>query len=190
MKKKINPITLLFGAFFGGIIAGSIAMNAYLASDVYLLESLVLTSFDIREVMQMARDKLFIYITLKRAKQLIVLLILLKLFPPYFVTLISCVTLGVGLGGILSLETIHLGMKGIFLTLINLFPHYFFYLAGAGILCFLSIHRKKKEEVLQRKGLSNFLLIFFTIGCILLIGVLLESYLTPMLIRNFYSVTQ
>ena len=132
-----------------------------------------------------ASMSLFFYILFKRVKQYAMIYLAGYLLKPWIFLYGFTFSMAFFLGSMLSLQIIQMGMRGLFLVLLSLFPQFILYGMSLILLIKRNFQEEKKEEMLYETS-SSFLLrysilfeiIFMILGCIL------ESFINPSIINT------
>ena len=116
-------------------------------------------------------------IPVQRTKQVVVVYLLYKVFPPKAVFSIGMSALLFLFGFVISCQMFYLGLSGVWFLLLCLFPHYLIYL---GMLYYLAAEARKVGEDKNKKRMGAMILIltFF-------VGILSESILSKIFLKNF-----
>lgn len=158
------------------VLTGCILANIILRCDrnlqaftLPLIESSKLLSISIRQTV--------VYVSMQRAKQIIVVYLLYKIFPPKHVFAIGVSVLLLLFGFAVSCQMFYLGLAGVWFLLLCLFPHYLIYI---GLLYYLSVEVRKGSEDRRKKGM-----VLLIVLAILLTGILCESIFSKIFLKNF-----
>lgn len=118
----------------------------------------------------------FFYVLLQRAKQLLIVYLLYKVFPGQFVfrTIMTCLLFFFGF--VVSCQMYYLGMQGIIWLMLCLFPHYLIYM-------WLLYHLYRYQDI---GGTNRQSLLYFGLtAAYFLIGVMAESIVSRIFLKNF-----
>jgi len=136
-----------------------------------------------------ASMSLFFYILFKRVKQYAMIYLAGYLLKPWIFLYGFTFSMAFFLGSMLSLQIIQMGMRGLFLVLLSLFPQFILYGMSLILLIKRNFQEEKKEEMLYETS-SSFLLrysilfeiIFMILGCIL------ESFVNPSIMSGMLKL--
>ena len=136
-----------------------------------------------------ASMSLFFYILFKRVKQYAMIYLAGYLLKPWIFLYGFTFSMAFFLGSMLSLQIIQMGMRGLFLVLLSLFPQFILYGMSLILLIKRNFQEEKKEEMLYETS-SSFLLrysilfeiIFMILGCIL------ESFINPSIMSGMLKL--
>lgn len=184
--------------FLSGIILGGFVV--WWNKDVFLMDSYFLGEevFKRFGYTSIYKEGFFYYILKNRIEFFVLLILssftsLMNLF--FYIIFLWC---GVSIGVITVTLIIKFGIKGIVLLFGLLFPHMFIY-----VPCFLGLigflHKLKNAEKnlypefnvsgnAGNKVLSVFLLMILGFGLVLFLGVLLESYVNPLILKKITNL--
>lgn len=172
-EKFFSGLWIIIGLIIGSLFTNFVYQD-YLAYGGQV-KSLVLNN----QKLYSASISLFFYILFKRGKQYAILCLAGYLLRPWVFLYGFTFSMAFFLGSMLSLQIIQMGMKGLCLVLISLFPHFICYVISI-ILQMKRNFKKEKEEILYGKRDFFFLrysilfeIIFIILGCIL------ESFINP-----------
>ena len=118
----------------------------------------------------------FFYVLLQRAKQLLIVYLFYKVFPGpvVFRTIMTCLLFFFGF--VVSCQMYYLGMQGIIWLMLCLFPHYLIYM-------WLLYHLYRYQDTVGTNRQS--LLYFGLTAAYFLIGVMAESIVSRIFLKNF-----
>ena len=136
-----------------------------------------------------ASMSLFFYILFKRVKQYAMIYLAGYLLKPWIFLYGFTFSMAFFLGSMLSLQIIQMGMRGLFLVLLSLFPQFILYGMSLILLIKRNFQEEKKEEMLYETS-SSFLLryrILFEIIFIIL-GCILESFINPSIMSGMLKL--
>lgn len=180
-EKFFSGLWIIIGLILGSLFTNFVYQD-YLAYGGQV-RSLVLNN----QKLYSASSSLFFYIIFKRGKQYAILCLAGYLLRPWFFLYGFTFSLAFFLGSMLSLQIIQMGMKGLCLALISLFPHFICYIIS--IILVIKRNFKKEEEILCENRDSFFLkysilfeIIFMILGCIL------ESFVNPSLMAGILKL--
>lgn len=158
------------------VLTGCILANIILRCDrdmqaftVPFVESGKLLSTSIRQTV--------VYVLIQRVKQVVVVYLLYKIFPPKHVFSIGVSILLFLFGFVVSCQMFYLGLAGVWFLLLCLFPHYLIYI---GLLYYLSVEVRKVAEDRRKKGM-----VLLIVMAVLLAGILCESIFSKIFLKNF-----
>lgn len=184
--------------FLFGFMVGIFVMNLW--ADQFLTESSILneTALARLKYLEVNKNSLLIYVLKKR----IGAIWMIALLSTTFLGLVSVygytVWLGVSMGFLMSAFAIQFGMKGIVLFLISIFPQFLLYVPAMvwlllwGYRLTIKLYFPSKDTSVQyyskRQMMLRFLIQFFMIHGVVIIGCLLESYVNPNFITKFLKI--
>jgi len=180
------PFVTIFAV---GILLGMVIMN--LGKSILLENTGLLDEYTLYHMKYMTVDNnaLFCYILGERVKQVLILAVL----STTYLGLVVCggITFWYGVcgGAFLAVSVLRYGVKGILLVIVGLFPHYLIYVPVMIVLLLWcqKINRKiyfdKTEISIPRSSIQLLgILLVFLVGCIL------ESFLSPYILRGFLQI--
>lgn len=158
------------------VLAGCILANIVLRCD-WDLQVFILPFTDSGRLAEVSVQQTLFYVLLQRTKQVAVVYLLYKVFPPKAVFSIGMSALLFLFGFVISCQMFYLGLSGVWFLLLCLFPHYLIYL---GMLYYLAAEARKVGEDKNKKRMAAMILIltFF-------VGILSESILSKIFLKNF-----
>lgn len=169
-----------------GILIGSITSNVFILYHRDLLSLFTLEIFNVQGITEISKTHLLFYVGWKRIKQFFILACLCVFTKPIIVLSLGAFILGIVFGAFLSLETMNLGLQGIFTACMYLLPQYIFYGYGYGMAVKYYGQQNVNENKFWEKKTKEKKFIFFLIElCILVVGCLAEAYINPIFIKNF-----
>lgn len=182
-RRKITVYHLdmvFFLTFFVGImwanLLGENSKNRFFMLNEYYIQQL--------KYMEIENTNLLLFILEKRIP-VFILLILLSFTAAGILTQMVLVSyFGVSFGFLCVMAITNFGWKGLIYTAGFLFPHYIFYLIW--YLLFLKVLKNRKDGVHTGKkeslGQTGILIL------IVVVGILLESYVNPMILQKILKV--
>ena len=158
------------------VLAGCILANIVLRCDRDL-QVFLLPFTDSSRLAGVSVQQTLFYVLLQRTKQVAVVYLLYKVFPPKAVFSIGMSALLFLFGFVISCQMFYLGLSGVWFLLLCLFPHYLIYF---GMLYYLAAEARKVGEDKNKKRMAAMILIltFF-------VGILSESILSKIFLKNF-----
>lgn len=165
-------ILVLLSVFFVSLI-----FNLFIRNEADF-NYLVLDINDISNIVIQNKIEVIQYILIHRIKQLILLIILIKAFGIEKIYNIMLVVCGGVIGLMVSIQVYYLGIEGLIILLIYIFPHYILYVMS---LCF-GIKVK-----LFHIGMEDNLKKFVTFCSIFLFGIAVECSFLTIFLKNFYQ---
>ena len=149
------------------VLAGCILANIVLRCDRNL-QAFILPFTDSSRLAGVSVHQTLLYVLLQRIKQVVVVYLLYKVFPPKAVFSIGMSALLFLFGFVISCQMFYLGLSGVWFLLLCLFPHY------------LAVEVRKAGEDKNKKRMAAMILIltFF-------VGILSESILSKIFLKNF-----
>ena len=171
-----------------GLIVGSLFTN-FVYQDYIAYGGQVRSLVFHNEKLYSASASLFFYILFKRGKQYAFLYLAGYLLKPWIFLYGLTLCMSFFLGSMLSLQIIQMGIKGLCLVLISLFPHFICY--GISIIRMVkrNFEEEKKEEMLYETSssfLSRFSILFEITFMIL--GCILESFISPSIMSGILEL--
>lgn len=132
---------------------------------------------------------LFFYILFKRVKQYAMIYLAGYLLKPWIFLYGFTFSMAFFLGSMLSLQIIQMGMKGLCLVLMSLFPHFIFYGISLVLLIKRNFMDEKKEEMLYETS-NSFLLRFSIVFEItfMILGCIMESFINPSIMSGILKL--
>ena len=180
--------------FFLGIIVGIMIMfflRGRLQTDIYLLNEDWILSLQSGYT---DSKSLFVYILLKRLKEIGLLFLLSTTFVGILYVYGYTAALGVGMGVLLAVSCLRYGIKGLLLFLLALFPQTFIYIPAFIYilhLCYMicvKLYFPHKDYSKSSSSMKVFIVKNVICICIavsvVIIGILIESYVNP---KIFFS---
>lgn len=180
---------LLLLSFVAGIFAANFMgreeiVNAGILND-YFVEKFQYT--------QINGENLFFYIVGERLPLLFLLFLLMVTSLGIVSGMVILAWQGFSVGFMLSTGIVKYGAKGILLILGGLFPQYLFYLAVYVLYCWIAISLRQRffceREAADRKLLYGAVLLAAAVLFVLFMaGIFLESYLSPVILKNILKI--
>ena len=168
-----------------GLVLGSLFTNAVYKD--YLeyggqMDSLVLSG----KGLYISGSSLLPYILFKRGKQYGILFLIGFILKPVVLLYGGLFCLSFFLGSILSLQVMNLGIAGLLIVILSLFPHYICYGGSMYLLYQRNVRDEKKEEITFDTGHSFLKKFSIHLELILLVlGCFLESYVNTGILNMF-----
>ncbi len=182
-EKFISGLWIIAGLILGSLFTNFIYQDylAYGGQVQYLVFH--------NQKLYSASMSLFFYILFKRVKQYAMIYLAGYLLKPWIFLYGFTFSMAFFLGSMLSLQIIQMGMRGLFLVLLSLFPQFILYGMSLILLIKRNFQEEKKEEMLYETS-SSFLLrysilfeiIFMILGCIL------ESFINPSIMSGMLKL--
>ena len=171
-EKFFSGLWIIIGLIFGSVFTNFVYQD-YLAYGG-TVRSLVLNNTDLYK----ASISLFFYILFKRGKQYAFIFLYSFAFCMAFF-----------FGSMLSLQIVQMGIKGLVLVFMSLFPHFICYVITLLLLIKRNFYAQKKEEMLyeQRHSFLFRFSIWFEITFIIL-GCILESFINPSIMSGILNL--
>ena len=167
-EKFFSGLWMILGLILGSLFTNFVYQD-YIAYGG-AVKSLVLNNTDLYK----ASSSLFFYILFKRGKQYAVTYLAAYLLQPWIFLYGFVFCMSFFLGSILSLQIVQMGIKGLILVFMSLFPHFICYAISLMLLIRRNFYTEKKEEMLYKQRHSSLLhfsilfeIIFVILGCIL-----------------------
>lgn len=158
------------------VLAGCILANIILRCDRNL-QAFVLPFADSTQLAGVSVRKTLFYVFLQRAKQVVVVYLLYKVFPAKAVFSIGMSALLFLFGFAISCQMFYLGISGVWFLLLCLFPHYLIYIV---MLYYLAVEIRRVGEDKNKKRMVMLVLIMT-----FLVGIVSESVLSKIFLKNF-----
>ncbi len=173
LREHVWP-SICTALFFAGLLLGILWVQTSRFSFEGIFGAYFLNQY---ASLQLDREKLMIYIGRYRLGQYLFLVCCGGLsFAPVILYMVMLL-LGFVCGSILGVSTVQLGIQGILICVIGVIPQIFFYLLAYGWV-FLWVMRKGRNK-------KRYLLLSVVGLCVLLLGILAESYLNPLFLQQF-----
>lgn len=194
---KLTESQIQLICFLAFIIMGSIYTNFVIRSNVNdydLIFNFFYNKINANEVM---KTDLFEFILINRIKIFLVLWIIGFTLFSYYIDLILTAYYGFSFGLVFSTALMHNGFSSYFLVFLLLLPHYLIYvpiyifLTRRNIQFTKSLYRNRKISKSFRingQFMVEYFLILIICGLFLLIGIFLEAYINPELIKWYISI--
>lgn len=186
--QNINLVSFFVVGLFGGMIIMNLG-KSILLENTGLLDEYTLQQI---EAMTVEHSAFFYFVLKERFSKAIVLAILSTTYLGMVICIGTVWWYGMCIGAFLAGSVIRYGFKGVLLVCISIFPHYLFYIPAI-IALFAwceKLYRTIYYEQRQGRGKNGqygflrYLLQFMGIVIALLIGVFLESFLNPILLKS------
>lgn len=158
------------------VLAGCILANVVLRCDQDL-QVFMLPYTDRSRLAGVSVQQTLFYVLLQRTKQIVVVYLLYKVFPPRAVFSVGMSALLFLFGFVVSCQMFYLGLRGVWFLLLCLFPHYLIYL---GMLYYLAAKVCKVGEDKNKKRMAVLILIMM-----FFVGIVSESILSKIFLNNF-----
>ncbi len=123
---------------------------------------------------------LFLQCLWKRGTVLFLIVLLTCTVMRVWVCRVMIIWLGFVVGMLLKLFYLWYGMKGMGLLLVSMLPHYLFYIMAYGLLYW----NFEKNRMRMRK---NYFPVVLAIAVVIM-GIVLESYVNPFLVRGYLKI--
>lgn len=159
------------------VIFVSLMFNLFIRNEIDF-GYLVLDINDMANLILQERKQVIEYILLKRLKQLILWVILIKAFGSEKIFYGLIVIFGGILGLLISAQVYYLGVLGLVILLLYIFPHYVIYFGG--------IYYGYKLRLFD-VGTSDNMKKLLTTCLIFVFGVILECSFMTIFLKNFYQ---
>lgn len=173
---------IVLAAFLIGIFLANLSEKELMTS-YGILNTYFLGQYSYRVINY---DSLFCHILFERLKAAVLLLLLGKVLEPkWFLTLVES-TAALILGFLMSAAIANLGIKGILVTSMGLFPQWIFYLSA---LFTYALYLKENNYALTGGG-NGIKIISVHMGVLLILcllmfaGMITESYLNPVILKK------
>lgn len=171
--------------YFAGMAVGILFANlsAADADQVFRLCEYLIREYRRYEVQN---DKLFWYCFRERAGMFFFIAVSgLTIFGPLYHG-ICLIWFGFSFGALVSYATIKFGLKGILLCICGVVPQNLVYIPVVAAMLY-SGWRIGKEE-LTKKILIIYLLVFLLLFVLLILGIFIESYVNPVLLKKILQI--
>ena len=182
-EKFFSGLWVIIGLILGSLFTNFVYQN-YIAYGG-TVKSLVLNNADLYK----ASASLFFYILFKRGKQYAFTYLAAYLLQPWIFLYGFAFCMAFFLGSMLSLQIVQMGIKGLILVFMSLFPHFICYAISLMLLIKRNFYDEKKEEMLYEQR-HSFLLrfsILFEISFMIL-GCILESFMNPSIMSGILKL--
>ena len=182
-EKFFSGLWIIIGLIFGSVFTNFVYQD-YLAYGG-TVRSLVLKNTDLYK----ASISLFFYILFKRGKQYAFIYLGAYLLQPWIFLYSFAFCMAFFFGSMLSLQIVQMGIKGLVLVFMSLFPHFICYVITLLLLIKRNFYAQKKEEMLyeQRHSFLFRFSIWFEITFIIL-GCILESFINPSIMSGILNL--
>ncbi len=151
--------------------------NLFIKNDINF-EYLALELTDIRNLVLQDKQIVLGTVGLNRIKQLIVLLIIMKAFGSKNTYNFLMILLGSILGFVLSIQVYYVGMGGIIIFMVYIFPHYLIYL--------LAMYYSSITNMFERGNDSNIKKVM-SFALIYVVGIVVECVFMTFFLKIFYQ---
>ncbi len=173
LREHVWP-SICTALFFAGLLLGILWVQTSRFSVEGIFCAIFLNQY---ASLQLDRGKLMIYIGRYRLGQYLFLVCCGGLsFAPVILYMVM-LFLGFVCGSVLGVSTVQLGIQGILICAIGVVPQIFFYLLAYGWV-FLWVMQKGRSK-------RRYLLLALAGLCVLMAGIMTESYLNPLLLQQF-----
>lgn len=159
------------------VLAGCILVNILLRCDVNM-QAFVLPLKESDQMMDASVRQTVLYVVFQRVKQIVILYLLYKVFPPGIVFSICMSGLMFLLGASVSLQMYYEGISGVWFLLLCLLPHYLIYLV---VMFYMAVWMRKENYESKEKKI----VVLFFLMLAFAIGILSESILSKIFLKNF-----
>mgnify|MGYP006932717013 CR=1 FL=1 len=144
-EKFFSGLWIIIGLIFGSVFTNFVYQD-YLAYGG-TVRSLVLNNTDLYK----ASISLFFYILFKRGKQYAFIYLGAYLLQPWIFLYSFAFCMAFFFGSMLSLQIVQMGIKGLVLVFMSLFPHFICYVITLLLLIKRNFYAQKKEEMLYEQ---------------------------------------
>lgn len=176
-KKKVTEHELLFGiCFFAGIVLITILAKGKAPENTLLNQSLSLSFLE----QGWNKKGLFLQCLFSRGIVLLLLILLAYTSLRKCAFRIMTMWMGFGLGMLSKLFFCWYGIKGLGLLIVSLVPHFLLYWMAYGML-YWEMEKRRLRLVNSPIG------IILSIG-VVITGILVESYVNPILLRTYLKL--
>lgn len=182
-EKFFSGLWIIIGLIFGSVFTNFVYQD-YLAYGG-TVRSLVLNNTDLYK----CKYSLFFYILFKMGKTICIYLSGGISFATLDFFIQFCICMAFFFGSMLSLQIVQMGIKGLVLVFMSLFPHFICYVITLLLLIKRNFYAQKKEEMLyeQRHSFLFRFSIWFEITFIIL-GCILESFINPSIMSGILNL--
>lgn len=189
-KKGVNKFILLFCiGFLLGIVVGNFFIPEA-GGEAGIMSAYFLDKF---EYMEIEYSSLFVYILERRMKIYWILTILGITGAGCIAALGYTTWLGISTGAFLSICILRMGIMGILVGVVSLFPHYLIYVP---IYILLIWRVGENAEMIKNNSMKNekkkvickYFIIMALASLVLLVGVILESNVNPYLMKKILKL--
>lgn len=158
------------------VLVGCILANILLRCDQDL-QSFVLSFTDSTQITESSVQQTVFRVLMQRIKQIVMIYLLYKVFSARTVYSFIMSAMLILLGFLISCQIFYFGIPGVCLFLLCLFPHYLIY---GWILYYMATKIQKGYEGGKHKQM-----VIFVLGVAFLAGILSESVLSKIFLKNF-----
>ena len=169
-EKFFSGLWIIIGLIFGSVFTNFVYQD-YLAYGG-TVRSLVLNNTDLYK----ASISLFFYILFKRGKQYAFIYLGAYLLQPWIFLYSFAFCMAFFFGSMLSLQIVQMGIKGLVLVFMSLFPHFICY-----VITLLLLIYEQRHSFLFRFSIW-FEITFIILGCIL------ESFINPSIMSGILNL--
>lgn len=183
-QKSSERILFLFviGFILGIVIGNFFIGNA--DNETGVMSSYFLSRFQYLEI---DGSQLFFYVFEERAQDFLILMLLGITNIGFIMVSLTTMWMGVCLGSFLSVCVMRMGIVGLGIGVVSMFPQGMIYIL-VYILAFWAIGKMEQSKRSLKNDTKKSLFVYFciTVLCFLLmvLGTLLESYVNPMLLKK------
>lgn len=185
-KKGVNKFIVLFCiGFLVGILIGNFFIPTA-GGEAGIMSAYFLDKF---EYMEIEYSSLFTYIFERRMK-IYWLLTILGITGAGCITACGYTTwLGISTGAFFSICILRMGIMGILVGTVSLFPHYLIYVPVYMLLIWrinenAEMIRTNSQQHEKKKMIGKYFIIMALVSLILLVGIILESNVNPYLMKK------
>jgi len=176
-KKKLTEHEFLFGiCFLAGVVLITILTKGKVPENTLMNQSL---SLDFLEA-GWNKSGLFLQCLLSRGIILLLLVLLAYTSLRKWAFRIVTVWIGFGLGILCKLFFVWYGLKGLGLLLVSMLPHFLLYWMAYGML-YWEMEKRRLRVVNSPIGIILSIIVVIT-------GMLMESYVNPLLLKTFLHI--
>ena len=161
--------------FFSGIVLGAVLTNAFFKNQAGILELWSLDQYHALVEGELPQKQYFIFLLFRRGKQLFGILLLLFFTNRMIGISVPIFLFSFSTSALFALETMRMGIVGIFLAIIYLIPQYLLY--GVGLYGLFQIGNKNEQNY------QMILRLICIIG-IWIFGCYIEAYWNPALVQG------
>lgn len=154
------------------VLIGSVLANICFRDKIIVDYGLYSILDRLQSVSSISRNKLFVYLAERRSVQFLLFLLVMKMIPKSFQSVIVISLSGILWGIYISVQSMCNGVSGLLVGTVVLFPHGFFYIGG--IMLWLSKNQYK----------HSVMAVIIVLLCIFA-GIGLESFVQPNLLQFF-----
>lgn len=162
--------------FVIGLLLGTFLTNIFFKNQAEISNLWSLDQYSVIATGDLPQKQYFVFLLLRRGKQLLAILCLLFLTNRMVGIGVPLFLFAFSTSSLFALETMRMGIAGVFLGILYLIPHYFFY--GMGVYGLAILGKAQSKTYKKLIGLASIIGIW-------LIGCYIEAFWNPELVKMF-----